>query len=400
MEENIEIKKLLEVDEKQTYDHNNIDLQNTKETSSFHNNTIGNIRVKLDEAKKENENLRSMLNLVNERCNVLQNHLLLAMHMHQLSSSPQNNHNMPKGSRQDEEEPILPTRQFLNIDEPSPSYSSKKEGFSLVESNENNKGRKFACEDININNEDSINHEGEINSKIKSQEQMEDQTSKVTCTRARVSIRARSHFSLMVDGCQWRKYGQKTAKGNPCPRAYYRCSMGNSCPVRKQVQRCFKDETIFITTYEGNHNHQLPPTARPMASLTSSALNTLLSTSTTNLQYGNTFIFSSPFSPPNSTAIATFSPSPTCPTITLDFTIPYSNNFQFKKNTSTPLFPFPLQSFEGFPSMINKERKLALVDVVSEAIEKNPSLKASLFEAMSSFTNVNPLNINNHIQIK
>jgi len=50
--------------------------------------------VKLDEAKKENENLRGMLNLVNDRCNVLQNRLLLAMHMHQSSSLPQNNHNL------------------------------------------------------------------------------------------------------------------------------------------------------------------------------------------------------------------------------------------------------------------------------------------------------------------
>ncbi|KAK9663940.1 hypothetical protein RND81_14G008000 [Saponaria officinalis] len=75
---------------------------------------------------------------------------------------------------------------------------------------------------------------------------------------SRLVIQTVSAVDIVNDGFRWRKYGQKMVKGNPNPRSYYRCSTAG-CPVKKHVERASYDPKVVITTYEGEHDHTVPP---------------------------------------------------------------------------------------------------------------------------------------------
>ncbi|KAJ6812982.1 putative WRKY transcription factor 51 isoform X1 [Iris pallida] len=79
-------------------------------------------------------------------------------------------------------------------------------------------------------------------------------------TNCRFMFKTKTDLDVLDDGYKWRKYGKKRVKNSPYPRNYYHCSYAG-CYVKRRVERDREDPSYVVTTYEGVHNHPVPPSS-------------------------------------------------------------------------------------------------------------------------------------------
>jgi hypothetical protein len=77
---------------------------------------------------------------------------------------------------------------------------------------------------------------GDANAAVESAALSDEGTCRrIKLTRVCTKIDPSDTTLAVIDGYQWRKYGQKVTRDNPSPRAYFRCAYAPSCPVKKKV---------------------------------------------------------------------------------------------------------------------------------------------------------------------
>ncbi|KAG6504741.1 WRKY transcription factor 6-like [Zingiber officinale] len=340
-------------------------------------NELVAIQAELARMNEENEKLRGILSQVSNDYKALQLHLATLIQQRSNNYSPRKEA-MKEKTINDGGGELVP-RQFMDL-APVNSRSSSSTA---------SPDRSFSPPEVGSVGLDPS----------KASSYGDQQAQEATLRKTRVSVRARSEAPMITDGCQWRKYGQKMAKGNPCPRAYYRCTMAAGCPVRKQVQRCADDRSVLITTYEGTHNHPLPPPAMAMASTTSSAVSMLLSGSTSSadgMMLARNLL-------PCSSNMATISASAPFPTVTLDLTQPPSANPLLQYQLRPPAVAFPSAAPATFASVFGGQMQCynnqstfsglqvspETVTAATAAITKDPNFTAALTAAVRSIISGN-----------